>query len=109
TNIESDASPCCTIHSPAAMTRRLPAASRSRAASGRWKNSASSFGARADVAEVAEVADELRHIAQGYVHTAKIDGFLHHPDPFPVDIRHNAKIGREKLAAWAAARAAGGA
>jgi acyl-CoA synthetase (AMP-forming)/AMP-acid ligase II len=63
-------------------------------------------GTRADVAEV---ADELRHIAQGYVHTAKIDGFLHHPDPFPVDIRHNAKIGREKLAAWAAARLAGGA
>jgi hypothetical protein len=34
------------------------------------------------------------------VHTAKIDTFLCHPR-FPVDIRHNAKIGREKLAAWA--------
>lgn len=51
-----------------------------------------------------EVADELRHIADGFVHTAKIDGFLHYPKPFPVDIRHNAKIGRELLAAWAARR-----
>lgn len=60
-------------------------------------------GAQADVAEV---ADELRHLAQGFVHTAKIERFLHHPKPFPVDIRHNAKIGREKLAAWAAAQPA---
>ncbi|TLX22515.1 olefin beta-lactone synthetase [Thermomonas fusca] len=59
-------------------------------------------------AEVAEVADELRHIAEGFVHTARIERFLHHPKPFPVDIRHNAKIGREKLAAWAAAQPAGG-
>lgn len=58
-------------------------------------------GVRADAAEV---ADELRHIAQGFVHTARIERFLHHPKPFPVDIRHNAKIGREKLAAWAAAQ-----
>ncbi len=47
---------------------------------------------------------ELRHLGEGFVHTAKIDAFLHHPKPFPVDIRHNAKIGREKLAAWAAKR-----
>ena len=46
------------------------------------------------------IAGELRHIAEGQVHTAKIDAFLFHPK-FPVDIRHNAKIGREKLAAWA--------
>ncbi|MDE2406987.1 MAG: AMP-binding protein [Xanthomonadaceae bacterium] len=59
-------------------------------------------------ANPAEVADELRHIAQGFVHTAKIERFLHHPNPFPVDIRHNAKIGREKLAAWAAAQSVGG-
>ena len=59
-------------------------------------------------AEVAEVADELRHIAEGFVHTARIERFLHHPKAFPVDIRHNAKIGREKLAAWAAAQPAGG-
>ena len=47
------------------------------------------------------IADELRHIADGFVHTAKVDRFLFHPK-FPVDIRHNAKIGREKLAMWAA-------
>lgn len=49
-----------------------------------------------------EVADELRYIANGLVHTAKISHFLHYPKPFPVDIRHNAKISREKLAVWAA-------
>jgi hypothetical protein len=35
------------------------------------------------------------------VHTAKVERFVFHPK-FPVDIRHNAKIGREKLAVWAA-------
>ena len=53
-------------------------------------------------ADPAEVADELRHIANGFVHTAKVETFLHSRASFPVDIRHNAKIGREKLAAWAA-------
>ena len=33
--------------------------------------------------------------------TAGIGTFLFHDD-FPVDIRHNAKIFREKLAVWAA-------
>jgi acyl-CoA synthetase (AMP-forming)/AMP-acid ligase II len=49
------------------------------------------------------IRDELRALGQGHVHTAGIDAFLRHPG-FPVDIRHNAKIGREKLAAWAARR-----
>jgi acyl-CoA synthetase (AMP-forming)/AMP-acid ligase II len=44
---------------------------------------------------------ELRHLADGQVHTAKVQRFFRYPKPFPVDIRHNAKIGREKLAAWA--------
>jgi acyl-CoA synthetase (AMP-forming)/AMP-acid ligase II len=48
------------------------------------------------------IAAELRHRADGLVHTAKIENFLRCPKPFPVDIRHNAKIGREVLAAWAA-------
>jgi len=41
-------------------------------------------------------------IAQGaaYPHTSKIKTVLFHPS-FPVDIRHNAKIHREKLALWA--------
>ncbi|WP_147653784.1 olefin beta-lactone synthetase [Vulcaniibacterium gelatinicum] len=47
---------------------------------------------------------ELRHLGEGFVHTAKVGAFLHYPNPFPVDIRHNAKIGRERLAAWAARR-----
>jgi acyl-CoA synthetase (AMP-forming)/AMP-acid ligase II len=50
--------------------------------------------------EHARIADELRHLGEGFVHTAKVETFLFHPG-FPVDIRHNAKIGREKLAAWA--------
>ena len=37
---------------------------------------------------------------KGETKTARIHHFLHHPG-FPVDIRHNAKIGREKLAVWA--------
>ena len=44
----------------------------------------------------------LRQLAGGHPHLAGIKDFLHHR-AFPVDIRHNAKIGREKLAAWAAA------
>jgi acyl-CoA synthetase (AMP-forming)/AMP-acid ligase II len=48
------------------------------------------------------IEGELRHLANGLVHTARIDAFLRYPNPFPVDIRHNAKIGRETLAAWAA-------
>lgn len=43
---------------------------------------------------------ELRVLGQSRVHTAGIGRFLRHRR-FPVDIRHNAKIGREKLAAWA--------
>ena len=48
----------------------------------------------------ARIADELRHIGEGHVHTARVEDVLFHPG-FPVDIRHNAKIGRERLAAWA--------
>ena len=52
------------------------------------------------------IEGELRHLGEGFVHTAKVAAFLHHPGPLPVDIRHNAKIWREKLAAWAATRLA---
>ena len=44
---------------------------------------------------------ELRAIAESFPHTKAIQTFLFHPS-FPVDIRHNAKIFREKLAVWAA-------
>jgi acyl-CoA synthetase (AMP-forming)/AMP-acid ligase II len=43
---------------------------------------------------------ELRELAASNPLTTKIGTFLFHP-AFPVDIRHNAKIFREKLAAWA--------
>ncbi|GIU10314.1 MULTISPECIES: olefin beta-lactone synthetase [unclassified Shewanella] len=43
---------------------------------------------------------ELRAIAEQHEQTQGIERFLIHPD-FPVDIRHNAKIFREKLAVWA--------
>jgi olefin beta-lactone synthetase len=48
---------------------------------------------------------KLRHMGEGFVHTAQVQTFLRYPKPFPVDIRHNAKIGREKLAVWAAKNA----
>ena len=50
-----------------------------------------------------EIADELRGLAQRHSHTRTITIFLPHPS-FPVDIRHNAKIFREKLAIWAAGK-----
>ncbi|HEV8692607.1 MAG TPA: fatty acid CoA ligase family protein [Lysobacter sp.] len=43
---------------------------------------------------------ELRALGQPQPRTARVAHFLRHPK-FPVDIRHNAKIGREKLAVWA--------
>ncbi|QIR14118.1 olefin beta-lactone synthetase [Shewanella aestuarii] len=43
---------------------------------------------------------QLLNIAQKHEHTQGISRFLIHPD-FPVDVRHNAKIFREKLAVWA--------
>jgi acyl-CoA synthetase (AMP-forming)/AMP-acid ligase II len=43
---------------------------------------------------------ELHNLAQSSPLTRSIEHFLFHPD-FPVDIRHNAKIFREKLAIWA--------
>ncbi|PJK07827.1 peptide synthase [Lysobacteraceae bacterium NML08-0793] len=58
---------------------------------------------RAGVAasEWPRIREELQKTADGQVHTARVTHFLHYPGSFPVDIRHNAKIGREKLAEWA--------
>jgi acyl-CoA synthetase (AMP-forming)/AMP-acid ligase II len=49
--------------------------------------------------------DQLRALAASQTQTQSIDTFLIHP-AFPVDIRHNAKIFREKLAVWAARKLA---
>ncbi len=46
---------------------------------------------------------ELLELGAKHPHTILIQTILFHPS-FPVDIRHNAKIFREKLAAWAAKR-----
>jgi len=54
-------------------------------------------------AQHARIARELRAIGARHPNIARIDTVLFHPG-FPVDIRHNAKIGREALARWAASR-----
>jgi acyl-CoA synthetase (AMP-forming)/AMP-acid ligase II len=53
--------------------------------------------------ERARVEHELRALAAWREETERIETFLFHP-AFPVDVRHNAKIGREELARWAAAQ-----
>ncbi|MHC8441014.1 MAG: fatty acid CoA ligase family protein [Candidatus Eutrophobiaceae bacterium] len=47
---------------------------------------------------------ELRELGQQCLHTRLISDFLIYPKPFPVDIRHNAKIERGYLATWARRR-----
>ncbi|HJV67182.1 MAG TPA: fatty acid CoA ligase family protein [Geomonas sp.] len=59
-------------------------------------------GAKADESKIRE---ELLAIARDHIHTHTIETILFHP-AFPVDIRHNAKIFREKLAAWATRKVA---
>ena len=46
------------------------------------------------------VLQEIRQLAENHINTREIKYFLIHPS-FPVDIRHNAKIFREKLKVWA--------
>jgi len=45
-------------------------------------------------------APALRALGEVHADASRIERFLLHPG-FPVDIRHNAKIGREPLARWA--------
>lgn len=47
-----------------------------------------------------KVRAELLEIGRSHIHTQGIDTILFHRS-FPVDIRHNAKIFRERLARWA--------
>lgn len=49
----------------------------------------------------ARIRAELLAIGGRHVHTARVQRIVFHPR-FPVDIRHNAKIGREALARWVA-------
>jgi hypothetical protein len=50
------------------------------------------------------LTEELLTVAASSPLTRSIGGMLYHPG-FPVDIRHNSKIFREKLAVWAERRA----
>lgn len=56
-------------------------------------------GARSDDQDAMRAG--LRVLGAAQAHTRDIQTFLFHP-AFPVDVRHNAKIFREKLAVWAA-------
>lgn len=49
------------------------------------------------------LCSELLTLASQHRHTQQIKRVLFHPG-FPVDIRHNAKIGREQLTRWASKR-----
>lgn len=53
-----------------------------------------------------QLIEEMRRLGGNEPLTALIQHYLVHPD-FPVDIRHNAKIFREKLSVWAAAELEG--
>ena len=53
-----------------------------------------------DSQQQGEIRSELLKIGQEHEQTRSITTILFHPT-FPVDIRHNAKIFREKLALWA--------
>ncbi len=53
-----------------------------------------------DTSTLAKIHQQLVAIGAEYEVTRNIKTFLFHPE-FPVDIRHNAKIFREKLALWA--------
>jgi olefin beta-lactone synthetase len=49
---------------------------------------------------VAEIERDLVAAGQRHEHTRQIEVILEYPRDFPVDVRHNAKIFREKLARW---------
>lgn len=54
----------------------------------------------------ADLIHELRAMGERREHTREIRTIFIYPGTFPVDIRHNAKIFREKLALWARDRRA---
>jgi acyl-CoA synthetase (AMP-forming)/AMP-acid ligase II len=57
-------------------------------------------------ADHARIRSELLDLGAGFEHTAPIRYVLFHPG-FPVDIRHNVKIGRGELGEWATKRLKG--
>ncbi len=59
-----------------------------------------------DEVNTEKLISDLIQIGSKFPHTTAIKHFLIHPG-FPVDIRHNAKINREKLSEWAAEKLKG--
>lgn len=53
-----------------------------------------------DKSDFPPLVEQLTGLANEFDHTRDIKTFLKHPG-FPMDVRHNAKIFREKLAVWA--------
>jgi acyl-CoA synthetase (AMP-forming)/AMP-acid ligase II len=47
-----------------------------------------------------DIVRDLRAAGRRFEHTRRIEVFLEHPRGFPVDVRHNSKIFREKLRDW---------
>ena len=60
-------------------------------------------GAPEGLEQIIKQVSKLIDVIHCYEHTSAITMVLYHPS-FPVDIRHNAKIFREKLAIWAGKR-----
>jgi acyl-CoA synthetase (AMP-forming)/AMP-acid ligase II len=48
-----------------------------------------------------ELVAQLCEAGARHEHTRGVVTFVEHVGPFPVDVRHNSKIFREKLAVWA--------
>ncbi len=62
--------------------------------------------AKADAADRERIRAALAELGAHHAHTRRVTTFLFHRG-FPVDIRHNAKIGRELLSRWAAGKLGG--
>jgi len=58
-----------------------------------------------DAARRHRISTDLLQLGHNHAVSKSIQQILFHKS-FPVDIRHNAKIGREKLAVWAARKLA---
>jgi acyl-CoA synthetase (AMP-forming)/AMP-acid ligase II len=61
----------------------------------------------ADAPAWTALEDAVRARIHGHPVAGGVDAVLLHAEPFPVDVRHNAKIVRERLAPWAAERLGG--
>ena len=79
------------------MPRATPGSAKSKTSY--WIGLPPPWGVKRRKAEWADVEAWFREHGRKYEHTRRITTFLEHPG-FPVDVRHNSKIFREKLAVW---------